>query len=139
MQRWELRLYLSPLRLEPRREHEMLAERRRIFIDCKSGPVGGNLEEHPTRLEEINRFEPEAVDDFGGAAPRPLDSLAYLQLCVDVGYPPRDVMNAAGPPTTTIGVRDLLNLQVAARRSTVDAERGPLFLLTEIHKAEDPR
>src|ERR1700694_2402508 len=116
MQRWELRLYLSPLRLEPRRKHEVLAERRRIFIDCKSGSVGGKLEEHPTRLEEIDRFEPEAVDDFGGPPPRPLDALAYLHPCVDVGSPPRDVMNAAGAPTTTIGVRDLLNLQVAARR-----------------------
>src|ERR1700687_1177294 len=76
MNRRQLRLDFLAVRLEPWREHEMLPERGWIFVDGKSWSVGGELEEYATGLEEINRFEPEAVDGVSGAAPRSLDPVA---------------------------------------------------------------
>jgi len=74
----ELRLDFLAVRLEPRREHEVLAERSRILVDGKTGSIGRELEENPARLEEIDRFEPEAVDDFGRAAACALYAVADL-------------------------------------------------------------
>ena len=78
MNRWQLRLDLRPLRFEPRREHEVLAQRGLILVDRKSGSIGSELEKNSARLEEINRFEPEAVDDLCGAASGALDSGTHL-------------------------------------------------------------
>src|ERR1700687_4189844 len=138
MNRRQLRLDFLAVRLEPWREHEVLAERGWIFVDRKSWSVGRELEEYATGLEEINRFEPEAVDDFGGPASRTLDPVTYFQLGIDVGYPPRDVMYTASAPPAAISVGDLLNLEVASGRAALDPERRPLFFLTEIHESEDP-
>ena len=50
--------------LEPGRQHEPLAERFLLFVHGEAGTVGRELEQHATGLEEVDRFEPEAVDDL---------------------------------------------------------------------------
>src|SRR5882762_7480062 len=47
------------LRVEPRRQHERLAQVRRVLVDGEARSVGGELEQHATRLPEVDRLEPE--------------------------------------------------------------------------------
>src|SRR5712692_7827818 len=51
-----------------------------VLVCCETGAIGGNLEEHATRLAEVDRMEVEAIDhwrhgrvDFGNTrSPEPL-------------------------------------------------------------------
>src|SRR4029077_13774629 len=57
---------LDPLAqvLERRRQDELLAEVRRILVRREAGPEGRDLEQDAARLAEVDRAEPEAVDDL---------------------------------------------------------------------------
>src|SRR5215213_9494192 len=79
-ERWQGRFDLAPVWLEPRRQHELLAQMLERFVSGEARTFRRQLEQHSPRLEEIDRLEPEAVDDFGRATIRTRDSLANFQL-----------------------------------------------------------
>src|SRR5690242_21961287 len=56
-------LDLVAQRLEARRQHELLAEVLRVLVGGEAGAERGDLEQHAARLAEVDREEPEAVDD----------------------------------------------------------------------------
>src|SRR4051812_32937320 len=60
--RLERRHDLVPLRLEERREHHLLAERRHVLVHAEAGAVGRDLEQDSVRLAEVETAEPVAVD-----------------------------------------------------------------------------
>src|SRR5882672_8263036 len=48
--------------LEPGRQHQRFAKMRGVLVDREPRAVGSELEEHPARLLEVDRLEPEAID-----------------------------------------------------------------------------
>src|SRR4029450_11559820 len=69
--------------LEPRRQHERLAEMRRILVNRESRTFGRDLEQHAARFLEIYRFEPETIDHVGRAAAPRFDLRAHRQLVLE--------------------------------------------------------
>ena len=67
----------------------------------KSGPVGGNLEENPTRLFEVHRVEVLPVHHRGNAETSGFDRGALLQLVCVTGRPKCHVVNRAHPSRAT--------------------------------------
>src|SRR5687768_1531116 len=61
LDRLEIRHDRLPPRLEERRQHHLLAERRRVLVHGEAGALGGDLEEHPVRLAEVEAPEVVAV------------------------------------------------------------------------------
>src|SRR5882757_1849335 len=100
----------------------MLAERGGILIDGESRPIGRDLEQNPARLQKIDRFEPESVDHFRRTPPILINSLAHLELRLVIRHTPCDVMNASCSPSTTVGVGDLADLQIATGTAPADLE-----------------
>src|SRR3954466_4090503 len=93
------------MRLQPRRQHEVLAERGRIFVDGEARTVGSDLEQHPAGLQKVDRLEPEPIDDFGWSPPSAIDPLADLELGLVVRHAPGNVMYSAGSPPSAVGRR----------------------------------
>src|SRR5262249_50437753 len=59
---WRQRLLdLRALRLEPRRQLQTRAQQLRRLVDGETRQVRGDLEEHATRLTEVDRVEILAV------------------------------------------------------------------------------
>src|SRR6266576_1204052 len=115
----------------------MLAERRRVFVNGEAGSIGGNLEEHSTGLEEVDRLEPEAVDHLCRTPACALDFLAHLELGLVVGDAPRDVVNTAGSPPAAIFIGNLANLEVAPRSAAANLESQPLAFGADVDEPEN--
>src|SRR5262249_20073626 len=62
-QRRQDRLDLGAEVLEGRRQDERLSEVLRVLVEREPGAEGGELEENTARLAEVDRAEPETVDD----------------------------------------------------------------------------
>src|SRR5437763_10657394 len=116
----------------------MLAKGGGILIDGKSRSVGGDLEQHPTRLEEINRLEPEPIDDFCRATSRTINSRADLELGLVIGHPPGDVVYAPGAPAAPVCVGNFFDLEISARPATADFEARPFVLDADVDEPEHP-
>ena len=50
-------------RLEARRQRQLLAQVLHVLVGVEAGAHGGELEQHAAGLAEVDRAEPEAVDD----------------------------------------------------------------------------
>src|SRR3954466_10213266 len=59
--RLQIRHDLLSLRLEERRQHHLLAERCLILVHPEARSVGGDLEQDPIRLAEVEAAEPVPV------------------------------------------------------------------------------
>ena len=108
-QRRQGALDLGARRLEPGRQHQRFAEVRRVLVDGESGAFGGDLEQHAARFLEVDRLEPEAIDDVGGAAagrsrPAPGHAAAPRQ----IRHRPREMVDGADAPRAAPLVRRLL-------------------------------
>src|SRR5215217_5706084 len=68
-------LYLRPAIFEKRRKRQPLAEVRAVLVGGETGAVGGDLEEHPARLAEVDRTEIVAVYLRRHPEPRATDLL----------------------------------------------------------------
>src|ERR1700736_54599 len=97
---------LEPLAqvLELRRQHEALAQMLGILVDRESRPHRGDLEQHTARFTEVNRLEPEAVDDGGGLGAAGDYAIAPRHLLV-IERGPRSVVDGSrsGNPTAIGG------------------------------------
>ena len=60
--RLQIRNDFRSMWLQERRQHNLFAQRRNIFVDAKTRAVCCDLEEHAVRLAEIKTLEPVAVD-----------------------------------------------------------------------------
>ena len=88
----------APRGLEPWRQHERLAQVLAILVDRETGAVRRQLEEHAARLLEVDRLEPESIDDGRRLRPAGLDLRAHRELMQVVVHAPREMMNAADAP-----------------------------------------
>src|SRR6185295_14898248 len=130
------RLDLLPLRLEPRGQDQPLAEMRRILVHREPGPLGGDLEEHPTRLFEVDRAEPESVDDRRGLGASRQHPLPDAELLGFVGHPEGYVVDGASAPGTPVLGRQLAHFDPLAGASPFRAEPVPAGLLSHELEAE---
>src|SRR5688572_14914547 len=93
--RHELLFDLLPLVLEEWRQDQLLAQCAGVLIDRESWAERRDLEQHTAGLAEIDRTEPEAVDDW--SRPRAmLDHLIAPALVVVHLGGPGDVVDSAG-------------------------------------------
>src|SRR5436190_4913003 len=129
LERWEHFFDARPRRLEPRRQHQRLAEMRRIFVNREAGTVGGQLEQHATRLLEVDRLEPEAIDDGRRMVARRLDARSHLVLLLVVIDAPGEMMHAADAPCPAAPFGRLLDVEDARR--SVEAIADDTVVFTE--------
>ena len=84
-----------------------------VLVGREPGPQRGDLEQHPARLAEVDRAEPEAVDHLGRSRAAPNRSLAPLHVVVHLRRPGHVVdRSAAGP--AGLGRRLVVGVQAAA-------------------------
>src|SRR4051794_31387766 len=87
--------------LECRRQDQRLTQVLAVLVDREAGPHRRDLEQHPARLPEVDRAEPEPVDDparmrSGGAdARQPVLLLVHVRGPCDAMYGART--GDAGP------------------------------------------
>src|SRR5262245_26573963 len=96
------RLDLGAEVLEGGREDERLAEPSGVFVDGESRAQGRDLEEDAVRLPEVDRAEPEAIDDRRRMQPRRDDALVPGEVFVHRGRP-RDVVDRPAAPEPALG------------------------------------
>src|ERR1043166_2800703 len=82
-----------PRRLQPWRQHKGFAEMRRILVDREARSIGRELEQHTAGFLEVDRLEPEAIDDRCRMVSRRFDARSHLVLVFLVVYSPREVMH----------------------------------------------
>ncbi len=82
--------------LEGRREDERLAQVLGILVHGKTRTEGRDLEEDAARLAEVDRAEPEAVDDWSRSEAGRCDALAPRLVLVQCRRP-GDVVHGSGP------------------------------------------
>src|SRR5688500_14875711 len=129
-------LDLLPVRLQPRREHELLAERGKIFVHGEARPVGRDLEQHAAGLEEVHRLEPEPVDHLRRPAVRRRNALANRELRRIVRHAPRDVMHAAGAPRSARLLWHRADVEVTSRATVADPVSMPAAFLADQAEAK---
>src|SRR5438445_11500018 len=116
-----LELVTEPLVV--RRQRQPLAEPFERLVGRETGPERGDLEEHAARLAEVDRLEPEAVDDRRRARARVRDALSPGCVIFD-GRRPGDVMD--GPRAMQPPLRGRRVVRV--ERATAGAARFPLVV-----------
>ena len=128
---------LPAVRLEERREHELLAQMRGIFVNREAGAFGCQLEQHAARFSEIDGLEPETIDHRRRLTARALDLLAHGELLVLVGNAPRQVMNAADAPRAAPRVWRFADVHDAGR--LFEAVARPAVLAREPREPQNAR
>src|ERR1700693_5711365 len=113
-QRGQHRLELCTEVLEVGRQDERLAEMRRILVGGEARAERRDLEQDAARLAEVDRAEPEAVDDRRRPAACFLDALAPRLLLLHPARP-GDVVHRAGTGNPRLGRRLLVADPAAAR------------------------
>src|SRR6218665_3045722 len=123
--RRQRRLDLLAQRLEPRREDELLAEMGGVLVGVEARSERGDLEEDARRLAEVDRLEPEAVDDLGRAGAGGERAFAPGLVVVHRGGE-GDVVDGAGALAARLGRRRVVDPVSAARLAAdlVDARRA---------------
>ena len=99
--------------LERRRQDQRLAEMVGLLVDREAGAHRGELEEHAARLAEVDRAEPEAVDDAARRLPGAADGIEPGVLLVHVRGE-GDVVDGAGAGDSGTGGRRRVVGEVAA-------------------------
>src|SRR5690606_2426442 len=75
------------------RQHKVSTEFLDGFVDGKPGIIGSDLEQHATRLTEVNREEVVAVDLWRYVQSPLIHLFPYFFLCFFVLNPERNVVN----------------------------------------------
>src|SRR5512142_532985 len=101
----------------------------RLLVGGEARAFGRELEQHATRLEEVDGLEPKSVDHFRRPTTRLGDPVANLELHALVGNAPGNVMHGAHAPRAAWCVRCLAHLDVLAGAASVHAETMPAVLL----------
>src|SRR6185295_4171618 len=129
-----------PTRLEKRRQLEALAQVRKRLIDRKAGLVGGDLEQHPAGLAEIDRPEVLAILLSGWMQVVIGDELArHCCLFAVVAGAKSDVMYRTATQTRGSKPRRLADIDDAANpglRLVAHAIPLPRCLLKSEHACE---
>jgi len=116
------------LRLEPGREHQTLAQRLGSFVHSESGAFGGQLEQGPAGLGEVDRLEPESVDDSGRPAAGLRDLMSNPELRSLVGDAPGHVVHAPHTPGPAPHAGKLAQVDEPAGASVPEGETMPALL-----------
>src|SRR5439155_22851460 len=116
---------LRPVWLQPRRPHQPRAEAVGGLIDRKPRPVGGDLKEHAAGLAEVDRMEPEPVDDVADGHARFVDLLPPLPLLLVVGRAPGAVVNCPDGYPAPAGPRRHVQVQPGSGPAGTDGKPPP--------------
>src|SRR2546421_2101387 len=81
--------------LEPGRQAQCGAEFFRWFVDCESGTVGRDLEQHASGLAVVDRLEVPAVDHRRHVASGGQQGVAPYLLVFGIRRPPGDMVDGA--------------------------------------------
>src|ERR671932_569586 len=92
LDRFEVGLYMLAVWLEERGKRKLLAKMFRILIGGEAGTVGGDLEEYPAGLPEVDRTEVVAVYDRCHIEPGLYQPPAPRYVLFLVGGSERDVV-----------------------------------------------
>src|SRR5579883_816343 len=117
-------------RLQERRQREPFSERIDIFINGKTWLIGGNFEEYPSRLAEVDGAEVETIDDRSHAWMNSGDALPPLAMLFIIWGAECDVVNASNPDEAmerSLGID--LHMHLGARSSGADLEDSDRRLL----------
>ena len=85
-----------------------------IFVNRETRTISGELEEHAARFLEVDRLEPEAIDDGCRLTSAALHLSADRELVRFVVDAPREVVNAADTPRAAPRVGARLRSQSCA-------------------------
>src|SRR6266581_7369544 len=91
----------------------MLAESLQRLVGREAGPKRRDLEQDAARLAEVDRLEPEAVDDRRRVGARVGDPLAPGRVILD-GRRPRDVMDCSRALHPALRGRSVVGVEGAA-------------------------
>src|SRR5690348_2392314 len=116
--------------LQPGRQYEVFPERAVIFVGSEARTVGGDLEEYASRLLEVDRLEPEAIDHLsgthsGGGDPPPDGELRGI-----VGHAPGYVVHGADAPRAARRLRTFANLDHRSGSAIGGREAVPTLFRT---------
>src|SRR2546421_3101118 len=106
-----------------RRQRQSLAEPFERLVGRETGPERGDLEEHAARLAEVDRLEPEAVDDRRRVRARVRDALSPGRVILD-GRRPGDVMDGPRALQPSLRRRRVVRIE----RAAAGAARFPLVV-----------
>ena len=106
------------------------------LIHSEPGTVGGDLEQRATRLLEVHRLEPEAIDHRGGMPASRLKATLDCQLGAVVRDTPGDMVDAAGSPGALPFRRRLLDVQYPTRAAAWKGETAPSVLLSHFLESQ---
>ena len=125
---------LPALAFEPRRQHQRLAQVRRILVGREPRTVGRDLEQHAAWFLEVHRLEPEAIDDAGRVSAGALHLRPHRQLMRVVVHAPGEVVHRADAPSAAALVRRFANVHVPGRSAEPVAR--PLALAADALEAQ---
>ncbi len=100
----------ATVRFQPWRQDEAFAKPRRIFVDREARAVGCELEQHSAGLLEVDRLEPETIDDRRRMRSCALDTRPDGLLMLGVIDTPCKMVNGAHTPRATSRFRRIANV-----------------------------
>src|SRR5918993_3441409 len=108
----------------------------RFFVNGEPWQVGGDLEEHPTGLAEVDRAEVVAVEDGGDVETAGRDLLPPFPLRRLIRRPPGDVVHRSDRRQPSGPVRLLKNVRKAPAGARAEVSRPPIRLF-DLLKAQE--
>src|SRR5256712_8400800 len=127
-----------PVRSQPRRQHQPSAEILSGFIHHEPRAIGSDLEEHAAGLAEIDRTEPEPVDDLADWHAHLADLLPPLPLLLVIGRAPGHVMDRPDRHPTARRARRDGQIQPGPGTTGTDAKPPPPGRLARRSESELP-
>jgi hypothetical protein len=120
------------------RQHQAPAETGCRLVDREARAVGGELEQHPARLAEVDGAKVGAIDHRGRPAAGSDHRLAHRELGSLVRDPPRHVVHGACPLCAAREAGHRAHVEVPGRRNRSrlgDRDEAPsgLFLARKAH------
>src|ERR1700687_383840 len=129
----ELQVLAPPFVL--RRQLERRAERFGGLVDREAWLVGGDLEQDPARLAEINRSEVFALDHWCHVAPGLDQHLAPVNLMRIVRGAPRNMVDGSGRLLSHRRFRRVEHVEHRARAAGAGLESGAVVFGAHLAKA----
>src|SRR5262245_30576893 len=100
-----------------------------VLVSSEARSVRRKLEEHTSRLAEIDRLEPEAIDHWRHPGSNVFDLATYRQLVLLVVHAPRQVMDSADAPGPAGDITSLADIDGAP--SILEPIAGPAVFAPE--------
>ncbi len=111
----------------------------RVFVDGEARAVGGDLQQRTAGFLDVDRLEPEPVDD-ARRMPAGLDhATAQLVLVSLVRGPPGDVVHRTHTPLAPLRVGVYAHFDPPAGQPVANREPGPLAVALAAGEPERPR